>query len=661
MNASTDPHSFAVPAQAKVTDTKFDLSPNFQTKILHGIATLTIEKKPNASEVILDIDQLNIEIILVNGKPITNYNIGETKKWIGEPLKIPLPSGSTSATVEIKYHTCQNPRGLFWRDPDPANGNPHPLMYTHNQPTYASSWLPVQTALSVRGKYHGILRTPKELMGLAATPFNPVGKNSEGVYEFRLPVDAPPIPSYLFGIAVGDFEYVKFGQRTGAYAEPSAIHDTAKDFCDNEKLLDDIIDMLGPFMWHKYNMLVLRNDYAAGAMEEANLSKFARYYITGDGTRKRVAFHELAHYYSGNVVTAATWGDLWLNEGLTTYIESRIGYLRDKKQTDLEICDQYQTLLQSLESMPAELTCLKVHLDNRNPRDNFTAIPYYKGSLFFRELERMFSVQNLDLFLKYYINKFKFKSISTEMFEQTLLEWMQNNKIDFALGFDLKAWLYQPGLQKHIAPSSDLAVSIRANIHSIVQTGKFPLSITSYSGPQMVFLLNGLVQAGATIRNLDTLDEYLNFNSCKDLLTKQAWYKVVIKLQHEKYYSDVIDFLLIRKNPNIVSSFFKIMTSSEEGTKAALAVYFHPLQNFDARAIDNMKEILNNKGINLEDAKVKLQALQYLDKFNRDRAPQSNASDPVRYKGQTWVNARKPGIKEPESDIKSRLGTPALN
>src|SRR6185436_14049891 len=133
-----------------------------------------------------------------------------------------------------------------------------------------------------------------------------------------------PIPSYLIALAAGDLAFRSLGPRSGVYAEPSVVDAAAFEFADTEPMIHAVEELYGPYRWGRYDLLVLPPSFPFGGMENPRLTFATPTILSGDRSLVNLVAHELAHSWSGNLVTNATWNDFWLNEGFTVYFERRI-------------------------------------------------------------------------------------------------------------------------------------------------------------------------------------------------------------------------------------------------------------------------------------------------------------------------------------------------
>lgn len=440
-----DPFTYANYDAVRVTDLALDVTVRFEEKILDGVATLTVERiDPRASALILDTNDLDIlRVEAASGADWTPapFQLGPDDAVLGSKLDITLPKGA--AKVRIAYRTSPGAEGLQWVAPEQTAGGKRPFLYSQNQSINARSMAPVQDTPAVRMTYSAIVRTPKDLRAVMSAE-NDTGP-LDGEYSFRMP---QPAPAYLLALAVGDIDFRPVSETIGVYAEPSVVEAAAAEFADTPAMEAVASSLYGPYRWGRYDLLILPPSFPFGGMENPRLSFMTPTLIAGDKSLTGVVAHELAHSWSGNLVTNATWSDAWLNEGVTSYVENRImeavyGRERALMEQSLsldalkdEIADQKD---------PA-LTQLRLPMALAHPDDAFTDVAYAKGEFFLRFLEARYGRADFDAFLKSWFETNAFKATTTDDFRAFLMERLAAKKPEAATAAEIDEWLDGQGL-----------------------------------------------------------------------------------------------------------------------------------------------------------------------------------------------------------------------
>ncbi|HEY7161433.1 MAG TPA: M1 family aminopeptidase/hydrolase, partial [Acidobacteriota bacterium] len=384
-NPNCDVHSFAKPDEVVVKNLDLDLTVNFEKSELSGKASLQIENKTGATKLYLDTRDLNISKVTLDqsDKP-AKFEMGEEIKYLGQSLEIEIEP--TTKVVHIFYSTRPQAAAVQWLTPEQTSGKKKPFLFTQSESILARTWVPCQDSPGIRMTYSATIHVPADLMAVMSAE-NPTKKNSEGVYQFKM---TNPIPSYLLALAVGDLDFRPIGKRTGVYAEPSVVEKAAWEFADMEKMVETAEKLYGPYRWGRYDVIVLPPSFPFGGMENPRLTFLTPTMIAGDRSNVSLIAHELAHSWSGNLVTNATWNDFWLNEGFTTYFEQRIMealYGRDYSEmlALIEMKELQREIKDLGETSPD--THLFLNLAGRDPDEGSTQIPYDKGYLFLRTIE----------------------------------------------------------------------------------------------------------------------------------------------------------------------------------------------------------------------------------------------------------------------------------
>ena len=439
-----DIHSYSNPDRVRVGHISLDLTVVFEQQTIHGVAVLTIEQiGRDTKQLILDSRALRIDDTEVSpdGVKYTEsvFAIGQPDKILGAPLQIDI--APDTKFIRIRYSTDPAATALQWLTPAQTAGKQHPFLYTQSQAIHARSWIPLQDSPGVRVTFEARVHVPKGLKAVMGAAGNPAPGES---YNFSM---EQAVPSYLIALAVGDLAFHSTGPRTGVWAEPSVVESAAAEFSDMENMLEAAERLYGPYRWNRYDVLVMPPSFPFGGMENPCLTFATPTVITGDKSLVSLVAHEMAHSWSGNLVTNATWSDFWLNEGYTVYIERRIlEELYGVRRAEMEACLGYQELQAELKSHPAADQILHIDLTGRDPDDGVTSIPYEKGALFLRQVEQTFGRQKFDAFLKDYFDHFAFQSISTEESLDYMREHLFHHDLELAERIPVHQWVFEPGL-----------------------------------------------------------------------------------------------------------------------------------------------------------------------------------------------------------------------
>lgn len=465
MKEAHDIDSFAEPAQVRVQHCSLDLTVNFGARRLEGSAGLNLVRTDAEAPLVLDTRDLDIAEVRCgryqDGAPAaayaqTKFSVGRRDPILGSPLTITLMPEADY--VLIHYASQPQATGLQWLLPKQTAGKRHPFLYSQNESIHARSWIPIQDTPSVRLTYEATIRIPDgPTHGLIAVMSAEHKDSNDGAHRFSMVL---PIPSYLIALAVGELKFAETGERSGVYAEPPIIDSAAREFADTEKMMEAVEELYGPYRWGRYDLLILPPSFPFGGMENPRLTFASPTVIAGDKSLVSLVSHELAHSWSGNLVTNATWSDLWLNEGFTTYIENRIQERVYGQEVALmeQVLDR-RKLDKELREFDKRDQILHIDLVGRDPDDTMSDIPYFKGALLLRQMEEVFGRTALDEYLKKYFNNFAFQSITTATAVDYMRSQLFNEYPRMAKQIPIDEWVYQPGLPA----SAPLAGSERLN------------------------------------------------------------------------------------------------------------------------------------------------------------------------------------------------------
>jgi leukotriene-A4 hydrolase len=460
---SHDPHTYAEPDKAVIEHMKLDLTIDFKQKNIQGKVLYRINNNKSES-LVLDSRGLLIKKVFVGkDRRETDFSLSEPDPVKGSALTISI--APLTDRVEIWYETTTASAALQWLDPPQTGHKIHPFLYTQSQPHLSRTWIPIQDSPGIRFTYEATIQCPPDLMALMSAE-NPKQKSSDGIYQFN---QALPIPAYLVALAVGDLGFVPLNDRCGVYGEPNILTLAAQEFQQTPAMMEVAEKLYGNYQWGRYDLLILPPSFPFGGMENPMLTFTTPTVIVGDQSLTSLVAHELAHAWSGNLVTNATWNDFWLNEGLTVYLERRImESLLGRAQVDLFDVLTQENLLQLINRMGPDHpdTRLKLDLLGRDPDEAITRIAYDKGYWVMLLLEKKYGRPALDAFLKNYFKDHAFQSMDTERFLRYLAQKMPGYDPDDP---DIKAWIYLPGIPEN-APqfTSDKANRVKAEVEKLL-------------------------------------------------------------------------------------------------------------------------------------------------------------------------------------------------
>lgn len=588
-NYVEEAHSYAQPNAAVIKHLDLDILVDFEQKIISGQASYKIESF-ESNVIILDSKFLEIEKVLADGK-VAKFKMGSPDKLLGQSLNIDIEKSTKE--ISIFYKTSAESEALQWLNPMQTADKKHPFLLTQGQAILTRTWIPIQDSPQIRITYNAKVKVPKDLMAVMSAE-NPKSKTSNGIYEFKMRQSISP---YLIALAVGDIEYKSISPRTGVYAEKSMLEKVHFEFSDMEKMVVAAENLYGDYVWDQFDVIVLPPSFPFGGMENPRLTFATPTVIAGDKSLTSLIAHELAHSWSGNLVTNATWNDFWLNEGFTVYFEMRImEALYGKDRADMLALIARQDLEEEIEGFKEspEDTKLKLDLNERNPDDGMTSIAYDKGYLFLRTLEETVGREKLDLFLKNYFKEHAFSTMHTERF----VDYLNKNLLEkHGISFNTEEWIYQAGLPSNQAIiSSDKFTLVENFIDQIVKTSKIDKSASkSWTSQEWVHFVKNLPSEIGS-KQMAMIDQAFDLSNSKNSYIAMVWYEQsILKNYHgNKVDAKIEEFLIEVGRRWYVSTIFKALKKSEQRDKA-IEIYKKARPNYHSVTANTIDEILNFK------------------------------------------------------------------
>ncbi len=585
---ANDTHSYAKPNEAVAKHLQLDIIVDFDEKIITGTATYTIEST-NASEIVFDAKNIDIQKTTVDGKEVT-FTLGANDLVLGQSLSIPIEKNSKE--VAITYKTTDKTEALQFLNPQQTADKEHPFLLTQGQAILTRTWIPIQDSPQVRLTYSATVKVPKELLAIMSAE-NPKAKNETGQYSFEM---KQPISPYLIALAVGDLVYKEISPRTGVYAEKSMIEKVHYEFADMEKMVKAAENLYGTYAWDQFDVVVLPPSFPFGGMENPRLTFATPTVIAGDRSLTSLIAHELAHSWSGNLVTNATWNDFWLNEGFTVYFEMRImEALYGKEYANMLASIGRQDLAEEIEGFKdaPEATHLMLDLKGKNPDDGMNSIAYDKGYLFLRTLEETVGREQMDIFLKEYFNKHAFSTMTTEKFIAYLnKELLQKNKVDF----NVDAWVYNPGIPANAATiTSDKFQKVEEAISNWENgtLSETDVCKKDWNIQQKIHFIRNIPE-GISIEKFTALDAACNFSSATNSYIAMVWFEQAI---NHDYHANNVDtqienFLMSVGRRWYVSTLYKAFKRNNK-IEDAKRIYEKARPNYHSVTVNTIDEMLS--------------------------------------------------------------------
>ncbi|SEN49373.1 Aminopeptidase N [Luteibacter sp. UNCMF331Sha3.1] len=582
---AADPHSYAQPDAVRVTHLDLDLKLDFARRELAGNATLKLDwKDAKAKDLVLDTRDLKIagvEAVDAAGKasPL-RFALAPRDKELGSKLTIQAPAHP--ASVRIAYTTVPEASGLQWLTPEQTADKKQPFMFSQSESIHARSWVPLQDSPAIRFTYDAHVSAPKDVR-VVMSAINDAKHPLDGDFRFDQP---HPIPSYLLAIAAGDIAVKETGPRSAVYAEPSVVGKAANESEDTEKLIETTEKLYGPYAWGRYDILVLPPSFPFGGMENPNMTFATPTVLVGDKSLVSLVSHELAHSWSGNLVTSAAWRDIWLNEGFTTYVQGRITEaVYGKSLADEEALLSARELQKTIGDMSPNTQRLTPEARGVGADDSLSSVAYDKGSWFLRTLEQRFGRETFDAYLKGYFAHFAFQSIDTD----TMFAYLKANLLDKYPGkmseAEARAWIWQPGIPKDAPlPSSPRFDGIDAQREAFLG-GKLAadkLDAKTWNTQEWMYFLDRLPDA-PPLAKMKEIDAAWHLTGTPNAEIGMRWYAHAIAAGDKDVWPAAAEHMTRIGRLYLTTPVYRAFARTPEGLAFAKATYakaksgYHPM------------------------------------------------------------------------------------
>lgn len=585
-----DRHSHARPSEASITHLDLELDVDMDARTIRGKATYEV-KAEDAREVVLDTDGLLIDGVVDGAGRSLEYSLGDSS-FLGRPLRISLAGGARR--ISITYRTGPGAKALQWLEPRQTADKRHPFLYTQGQAILTRSWIPVQDSPAVRFTYSATVKVPQGLMAVMSAT-NAQQRATDGRYRFEM---RQQIPAYLIALAVGDIVFKPIDERTGVYAEPSVVDRAAWEFAEVGAMLATAERLVGPYRWGRYDLIVLPPSFPFGGMENPCLTFATPTILAGDRSLTSLVAHELAHSWSGNLVTNATWNDFWLNEGFTVYIEGRIaeailGPDHAIMMQQLGRQDLLGTLDEIARGRHPEDGRLRLDLSGRDPDEGMTDVAYEKGAAFLRLVESKVGRPRFDAFMRAYFDRFAFRAMTTDGF----LAFLNDSLLAPArLTLDVAAWMDGAGLPAD-APfaASERFTRVEGEVQRWAEgTPAANLATKGWSTFEWVHFLRHL-PSSMNDDQMRELDQAFGFTKSGNSEVLAAWLEQGIRHDFDPIYGRLDEFLTTVGRRKYLLPLYSELLATEKGRSIARSIYDHARANYHSVSVGSIDALLDRK------------------------------------------------------------------
>ncbi|PRB43062.1 hydrolase/aminopeptidase [Arthrobacter sp. MYb23] len=445
-----DPHSRLQTGKPRTVHFDWQAAVDFDSSTLRCSIRLRFDR-PGPDSVDLDIRHLDIQAVrTIEGAPLP-FTVGADDPILGEGLSFELPADLD--TVIVDYQTTRDSTALQWAPPEQTSSGTGHFLYSQCQTIHARSMIPLHDSMSAKSTYTAKITVPAGYTALMpAEMLAQEARDHATVFSFQATTPRAP---YLMALAVGHLASREISPRSRIWAEPSQIDAAAWEFAEVETMLTAAEEFFGPYQWGRLDLLIMPQSYPYGGLENPGLVFLTPTLIAGDRSLTDVLIHEIAHHWSGNLVTGASMDHFWINEGFTTYGERRISEtLYGRELAELRAAMGLLYLKEDFEFLQdrMELSRLRMNLRGLDPDATSTWVAHEKGSIFIRALEESVGRERFDPFFKGFFRDFAFGSLTTEDFIAYATDHL-NSSIDY------EEWLYGNGLPASVPPIESTALT----------------------------------------------------------------------------------------------------------------------------------------------------------------------------------------------------------
>ena len=566
-----DTLTYARPQEARVTHVTLDLDLDFAAQRVGGVAELSLVVAPGEERLVLDSYGLEIEKITDTRGAELTYSVGETVEAGGKgaPLTIWL---NGARTIRIIYKAPADASALQWLSPEQTAGKVHPFLFSQGQAIRNRTWIPTQDSPGIRQTWNARITAPRPLdVVMSGVQQGEPEDLGDGRRAFRFVMDKP-VPPYLIAIAAGDIDFAPIGPRTGVWAEPSVLPRARAEVGDTEEMVVAAEALYGEYRWGRYDMIVLPPAFPFGGMENPVMTFLTPTFIAGDRSNNGLVAHELAHSWSGNLVTNATWGDSWLNEGVTTYFENRIvEAVYGKERAEQEAALMYANIREVLSEVGKDAPGTALSTDGEYELGS--AIAYDKGAFFLRTVERIVGRERFDAWLRQWFDNHAFQPATSEMFLDDAMKNLVASPAE-AKALMLREWIFAPGLPANVAkPDPAAFAEVDTAVAAYTASGAIPPGYADWTAAEQMRFVDNIPRE-RTPAQLAELDRALGLSTTGNNEILFLWLELALMNRYEPAVAQVETFLAEVGRAKFVRPLFAVLWNEGEwGQPIARRIY----------------------------------------------------------------------------------------
>ncbi|CAD8081833.1 unnamed protein product [Paramecium sonneborni] len=567
-----DANTFSNYVELRMTHLHLEWLLDLDNKIVNATAEYQLKVLKNVDHIDLDVYLLDVfNVYLLNGNPL-EFKIEVVKNQTlvqGDKLVIKLDrqyKALENLVIRIRYAYTEKARAAGFLTKEQTQSKNVPYMFSQCEAIKCRSLMPLQDTPSVKFTYSSTVLSKDPLIKVFMTgnqidTLSLIGQYKEKqlyTYSFKLDI---PIPAYLIGIVAGEVAQKQIGQNCYVISEPYFLDEYAQELEELPFFIQKMSEYIGPYIWGDYKIVILPQSCPFGGMEHPLLTFASPMIIVGDKSGVGIAVHEIAHSWMGNTVTGNNWSNLWIMESLCVFLERKTyQFVRPKDYDVIEAINGNIDLIADIQSFfdPEKLTYQSLHPNTtwKNPNDSFSLVPYEKGYQLLYYLEQLIGEENFKLFLRSYLEYFKFQSIDEDDLYKYLLGWVRQNILDNSQNIIneiilvYKPWVYELGLPprqfNQQTPKYDQAISLaNAWIHNNEEPENAN-EYKEYMPNQQTIFMQQIMSNWEKLNKekIKELENFYKFSGAKQgVQIGFKWYRTIVLCKYEDSFWAVRQFL----------------------------------------------------------------------------------------------------------------------